>query len=322
MSVPLVERCSPEEREEALGVLYQRIPDSLRPGLIAEALSEALSGRLDLSGLWIARGRPWPLKARGPDGRIIGALLTQELAGRAAAIWAPEVRPSWHRSGIAVALVRSALLQLQVRGFQIVQAVLDTTANRRGAVDLAQGGMRRVTELLYLERETRIPLRPPGGKKPPALNWQPFRWDREAEFRAFLKATYSSSLDMPELEGVRSLDDVIAGHRATGQFLPERWQLARVPGEPDAAAILLLAEIPDRDVWEVAYLGLTPPARGRGLGHAAIAHALELARPHTSHLELAVDARNHPAIRLYRSTGFVPFDRRSVYLVVFPAPDH
>ena len=122
---------------------------------------------------------------------------------------------------------------------------------------------------------------------------------------------------MPELEGVRSLDDVIAGHRATGRFVPHRWRLGRVPDEPGTAVVLLLSDIPDRDVWEVVYLGLTPPARGRGLGRAAIAHALELAHPHASRLELAVDIRNSPATRLYESVGFIPFDRRSVHLAVF-----
>ena len=132
------------------------------------------------------------------------------------------------------------------------------------------------------------------------------------------RSSYTSSLDMPELEGVRSLDDIIEGHRATGRFVPDRWRLGQVPGEPDTAVVLLLSEVPDRDVWEVVYLGLTVSARGRGLGLAAIAHALDLARPHVSRLELAVDVRNLPAFRLYESAGFVSFDRRSVHLVVFP----
>ena len=85
----------------------------------------------------------------------------------------------------------------------------------------------------------------------------------------------------------------------TGSFDPALWRLGRLPGDPEAAAILLLAGPADRDAWEVAYLGLTPPARGRGLGRAALAHALDLARPNVSRLELAVDARNHPANRLY-----------------------
>ncbi len=208
----------------------------------------------------------------------------------------------------------------------MVQAVLDESASRRGALDLVRGGVPRVTELLYLERDTQRPLAESVKRSypsrsqalPPHLIWSPFDADHETEFRALLEATYTSSLDMPELEQARSLDDIIEGHRATGRFVPERWRLGQVPGESGVAVVLLLSEIPDRDVWEVVYLGLTVSARGRGLGLAAIAHALDLARPHVSHIELAVDVRNFPALRLYESAGFISFDRRSVHLAVFP----
>jgi ribosomal protein S18 acetylase RimI-like enzyme len=125
---------------------------------------------------------------------------------------------------------------------------------------------------------------------------------------------------MPELEGIRSLDDILASHRAGGRFVAGRWQVGHVQDEPDSAAVLLLAEIPDRDAWEVAYLGLTPPARGRGLGSAVLAHALGLAAPHVPRLELAVDVRNYPATRLYRMAGFTPFDQRAVHLASLAGP--
>ena len=131
-----------------------------------------------------------------------------------------------------------------------------------------------------------------------------------------MQATYTGSLDMPELEGTRGLEDILAGHQAAGLFVPERWRLGRIPGEPEAAAVLLLTQAPGRDAWEVIYLGLTPSARGRGLGRAVIRHALELARGQAPVLELAVDLRNTPAVRLYRDTGFTPRDRRAVHLAV------
>ncbi len=146
------------------------------------------------------------------------------------------------------------------------------------------------------------------------MEWRPFAPEIEAEFRQVLEATYNGSLDMPELEGARTLDDVLASHRAFERFDPTRWWLGRVPGEPEAAALVLLTAQPERDLWEVAYLGLTPTARGRGLGRAGLSHALERARPHVRRLELAVDTRNHPAGRLYRAAGFVAFDRRTVHL--------
>src|SRR5262249_13243031 len=107
--------CPPSQRGRALEVLYRRVPGGLRPRLIANALSEAERGLIALSGLWIAQRR----------GRILGALLTQALAGRAAAVWAPEVDATWWRAATAVALVRAALADLKRRGFIIAQALLD-----------------------------------------------------------------------------------------------------------------------------------------------------------------------------------------------------
>jgi ribosomal protein S18 acetylase RimI-like enzyme len=133
-----------------------------------------------------------------------------------------------------------------------------------------------------------------------------------------LQATYTGSLDMPELEGARALDDILESHRAAGRFVAERWCLGHIPDKPEAAAVLLMAEVLGRNVWEVVYLGLTPAARGQGLGRVVIEHALELARDCVPWLELAVDLRNTPALRLYEDAGFIARDRRAVHLVIFP----
>jgi mycothiol synthase len=299
--------CPLELRPKALGVLYRRVPATLRAQLVANALAEAEAGRVDLSGLWVARRR----------GRLLGALLTQALAGRAAAVWAPEVDTSWGRAALASALIRNALDDLRARGFRIAQALVDASAPRTAAADLTRGGLPKITVLTYMHRDTARPIglafaRP----KCPTFHWRAYGPETEAEFREVLQATYAGSLDMPELEGIRSLDDVMASHRAAGRFDPSRWRVGTLPGEPGAAAILLLSEVPDRPAWEVAYLGLTPPARGRGLGKSALSYALELARPNVPRLELAVDDRNHPARHLYEVAGFIPFDRRMVHLAI------
>jgi mycothiol synthase len=322
---PQIAPCSAECRGPALEVLYRRIPEALRYRLIVEVLDEARRGEIDLSGLWIARER---------TGRIIGALLTQPLAGKAAAVWAPEVMPSWRRPSLAAGLIKAALADLKARGFLLAQAVLDESAGSRAARDLKRGGMPPVTELLYLERDTSLALAkgdseftqgesrdgPCGSRTGAAFEWWPFEPALESEFRAVLQATYSGSLDMPELEGTRSLDDILESHRATGRFVAERWRLGRVPGKPDAASVLLMSEVSGRDAWEVVYLGLTPPARGLGLGQDVLRHAIELAGCHVSRLELAVDRRNIPAARLYQSTGFIARDRRTVHLAILGEP--
>jgi mycothiol synthase len=315
---PQIMLCPPEDRMAALEVLYRRVPEVLRYRLIVEVQDEAARGEIDLSGLWVARERA---------GRIVGALLTQPLAGKAAAVWAPEVKPSWRRAALAAKLIQTALANLKQRGFRLAQAVLDESAGIRAARDLTRGGMPLVTELLYLERDTALPLSIYSAAplqddlKDTSLachsfEWRPYEPTLEAEFRSVLQATYVGSLDMPELEGVRALEDIIESHRVAGRFVAERWCLGRIPGKPEAASVLLMAEIPGRDVWEVVYLGLTPAARGLGLGRAVLQHALELAGRHVSQLELAVDRRNRPATRLYQSAGFIARDRRSVHLAI------
>ncbi len=306
----MITPCPPEWRADALDVLYRRVSGPLRPNLVADALAEANAGRIDLSGLWVARRR----------GQVVGALLTQPLAGRAAAVWAPEVVASFGRAATAAGLIRGALDDLRARGFRIAQALVDASAPRTASADLARGGLPRITLLTYLHRDTARPIARAPDPARLAFDWSPYGPATEGAFRSALQATYAGSLDMPELEGIRSLDDVMASHRAAGRFDPSRWRVGALAGEPGAAAVLLLSEVPDRPSWEVAYLGLTPQARGRGLGRSALADALDLARPHVPRLELAVDARNHPARKLYDDAGFLPFDQRVVHLAILNPP--
>jgi mycothiol synthase len=322
---PQIALCPAEDRGAALEVLYRHVPEALRYRLIVEVLDEANRSEIDLSGLWVVRAR---------TGRIIGALLTQPLAGKAAAVWAPEVMPSWRRPSLAAGLITAALTDLKARGFRLAQAVLDESAGFRAARDLKRGGMQPVTELLYLERDTSLPLAIDGcdstrrgradrsreNRTSASFEWWPFEPALESEFRTVLQATYAGSLDMPELAGARSLDDILESHRSAGRFVAGRWWLGRIPGKPEEASVLLMAEVPGRDVWEVVYLGLTPPARGHGLGRDLLQHAIELARCHVSRLELAVDCRNIPATRLYQTAGFIARDRRTVHLAILGEP--
>jgi GNAT superfamily N-acetyltransferase len=297
-----VSLCSTSDIKPALELLYHRVPEPARSALVISALEESQSSSLDLSGLWVAHDR----------GSLTGVMLTQELAGAAAALWAPEIKVRWHRSTVADVLLNAALMQLRERGVQIVQALLDESSPAQSSADLTRNGLVRVTDLTYMSRETAQPLEL--DTRIPQLQWSQFTSKLEPEFQRILEATYVQSLDMPELEGTRSLRDILRTHKAAGRFNPERWQIGHVRGEPDAAAILLLTQAVDREAWEVSYLGLTPMARGRGLGRSTLVHALDLARAHVDHLELAVDTRNQPAEKLYLRAGFTPHDRRAVYI--------
>ena len=135
--------------EAALAVLYRRMPWTLRDRLIAGVLEEASRGEVDLSGL----GSP----AR--RGRIVGVLLTQALAGNAAAVWAPEVKSTWRRSSLAAALLRRPWPTSAPR-FRIAQALLDESAPRQAGPTCPGAACLAFTELISLERDTATPLLP------------------------------------------------------------------------------------------------------------------------------------------------------------------
>ena len=295
--------CSAAERPDVLTMLYRRWPASLRPGMVAEILRQADRGELDLGGLYAAR--------RG--GRLVGAMLTQTLLGRAVALWPPEVERGWRSGALAAAMVAAAVADARARGCRLVQALVDASAPRRAGADLDRGGLPYVTDLISMERPVADPL--PIPPEAPRFGWEPFGMAVEPAFREVLERTYVGSLDMPELGVLRAFGDILEGHRAKPHFDPARWRLGRLPGEPGAAAVLLLS-VGEGRAWEVSYLGLTPEARGRGLGRAALAHALELAAPHADRLDLSVDVRNLPAERLYRRSGFRTVERRGVHLAV------
>jgi ribosomal protein S18 acetylase RimI-like enzyme len=128
-----------------------------------------------------------------------------------------------------------------------------------------------------------------------------------------LERSYAQSLDCPELTGVRTTSDVLAGHRATGEFDPGLWSVAMRGEEP--VGILLLAPIPNASIAELVYCGVAQPARRKGVAHALLLRALTLTRSvSATSLTLAVDHRNVPARRLYDRWQFVPFAARAAWI--------
>ena len=133
-----------------------------------------------------------------------------------------------------------------------------------------------------------------------------------ATFRAALAASYEGTLDCPEVNGLRTIDEVIVGHQAQGRYDPSTWWLAWLDGEP--VGVLLLVEAEPRE-WEIAYVGVVPPARRRGVALGLMHHALCHARlVDATSLVLSVDDRNTPARRLYHRLGFEAYDHREVVM--------
>jgi GNAT superfamily N-acetyltransferase len=139
-----------------------------------------------------------------------------------------------------------------------------------------------------------------------------------------LTESYIDTQDCPELCGLRSVDDVLASHRAVGRYDPSLWWIVRLDGR--AEGCLLFNVCPEHESVELVYLGLSPALRGKGLGsillNMGLRRVLGAARPEESGgqpgepsrcvvgpggVTCAVDTRNAPAMRLYRAAGFQRF---------------
>ena len=182
-----------------------------------------------------------------------------------------------------------------------------------GATDaelLVAAGFRHVSDLLYLVcLADDFPTASPS----PELQFEPYSPALHARFAQLVDATYENTLDCPAVNGVRSIDDVLQGYRATGHFDPGRWFIVRHQGEE--IGCLILTDYPEHAIWELIYMGLLPAARGRGRGLKIVRHALWLARQAArNRLVLAVDAADGPALRMYAAAGFRSWDQTSVYI--------
>ena len=140
-------------------------------------------------------------------------------------------------------------------------------------------------------------------------------------FQQTIARSYEQSLDCPGLSGMRKMEDVMAGHKGTGEFDPSLWFLLMENYEP--LGVLLLGPAVHADALELVYLGLTPAARGRGLGDLLMNLALlSVVRQNRAELTLAVDSRNVPAMRLYFRHGLRRIGSRTALVRQLGADAH
>jgi ribosomal protein S18 acetylase RimI-like enzyme len=294
----------PSEWAAALRLLVQHLPPPERDQREATALYLLGLGDLDPEGLFVLRG---------PDG-VLGAIVCLPVAGASGLVWPPGVVSHPHRPEWEDQLVRYALTWLRGRGARLVQTLLPPAEEELGR-PLLRNGFRRITDLWYLRYEEGTPLA--HLDTPVRLAFLPFPDADLSLFQQTLLRTYDDTMDCPEISGVRSVEEALAGHRAQGVYDPDRWWLALDDGEP--VGVLILTEMPESGDWDVAYMGVVPEARRRGFGREVLLKALTEARAAgVGRVLLSVDVRNRPALELYRGMGFEPYESRAVYLALGP----
>ncbi len=242
-----------------------------------------------LDDLWIAehRGRPCAATLIIPNAGRTGMLFLSPLADRDARTAA---------SGL-LRTVRAAQDPDRIR---LIQALFDPHQRPEIAV-MQDAGFTSLAELMYLQRGLIT------GDRPLELDGacQCTTWSEAARdlFADAILASYEDTLDCPGLLGVRRIDDILAGHMATGVFHPDLWIVLHRDREP--VAVMLINGVPGQPVMELVYLGVSRAWRRRALAHNLMEHGLSAASRHgAQRMILAVDRANKPARRLYRNLRF------------------
>ncbi len=298
---PGIVRCPPQRVAEVLSLVLSELAPSLRRDAAGELLDVRNAAGLVDEPLYVAM--------RGE--RICGAAWGQRQSGKIAVFWPPWLADG-ERIETACRLAEHVVLTLDETAVEMTQVLVSAGDSDIVRV-LEHVEFRQLADLLYLTCESqRFP------RERPTADVEFVCYDdaKRSRLVRLVEQTYEGTLDCTALNGVRQVDNVITGYQATGAYRPENWFIVRA-GDADVG-ILLLADHPKAGHWELMYMGLVPEARGRGWGRQVTQFAQwQAGRANVERIVLAVDAMNDPALRMYRSTGFEIWDRRTVY-VRFP----
>ncbi|MCE9591608.1 MAG: GNAT family N-acetyltransferase [Planctomycetes bacterium] len=295
-------RVTADEQRVALALLLVGRNRPYDPA-VDQFMTFAAEQGLSLSELWAAFVR----------GEAVASALVTPSAGRTGMLFmSPPLGESMRP--IESALIRTACAAQDPRNVRLIQALLDPNQNAHRATVQA-AGFTHLSTLIYMQGPIPRPRHTPELES----GLEVHAWSQAARpiFAENILASYESTLDCPGLLGLRHIDDILAGHMASGVFTPELWAAVTHRGRPVGVALVNLAQ--QRDTAELVYLGLCPPWRGRGIGRQLLNRAMALASARqATTMVLAVDDRNAPALRLYGSMRFAPTTQKVA--MIFPVP--
>lgn len=293
----------PHEFAAALALVFQHLDSSDQAVKVANGLDMLGTGELVPEGLVVSRD------SHG----LVAAMIAAPLPGGGAVVWPPQARPSFADPERAADLLVETASALMRRACVKMAQALVMPEHAELAAPLLRHGYRHVTRLSYMRHFLDLSALDLG--RADRLTYQAFADCDRAVFGNALERSYAGTLDCPEINGVRTIDEVIAGHQAGG-FDPGRWWLAWRGDRP--AGVLLVNDEDEWGGWDIAYIGVVPEARRQGIGRTLLIKALLEAKTiETPLVSLAVDARNLPARSLYHQVGFEEFEQREVFLAIW-----
>ena len=270
-------------------------------GSAARLERRAAAEGVDLSRAWVA----WSGE------RIAASAILAPHPGRTGLLMTNPPRDTAHADVVGTLIAHAMADAESCRDIRLVQSLSSPDEPLRRQAYLA-GGMRHLATLDYLELPDAASVT--AVELPAGVDCRPWVRTDRALLEALLAETYRETLDCPGLAELRTPRDIVDGHLASSGDA-RHWYVAWKDGAPAGAALVSTAS--PAGTVDVVYLGLVPHVRGSGMGRAILAHALRAAAcERRGPASLAVDARNAPAVRLYRALGFVSVRRRDAFVAV------
>ena len=211
------------------------------------------------------------------------------------------------------------LCELKAR---IGQTLLERSHTRE-QLALSRNGFRRLTDLTFFEyrtvdrRKFEADVTHNSGKRLTHIIHRRSR--NQLRFAKVIEQTYRGTLDCPELNGIRTASQSLNDYAESGPVIRDLWRVY-CDGRHDVGVILVV-DRPEQRTWEVIYLGVVESARRRGVARKMLTDVINAAHDaRVERLVIVADVRNRPAVLLYQSLGFMPFDERVAYVRFCEAP--
>ena len=247
------------------------------------------------------------------DGRVTGTIGVLCQPGRVGLIFPPELdRPS---AAVPGALIDAAVRRLEKAGAAFVQLTLPAD-DAKLAEPFLDHGFSLLTDAVVLERP---PSPRERGSQPDSLRAIPCHSQADSGCVAGMIARINDgTLDCPELDVLRSANDLLAAHRSHSEGGRARWWRYEDAGNDVGVVLGAVAE--DADAIEILFFGVVPEHRGKGLGRKLLDRFLSDAGRDGQMARAGMDCRNHFAHSVYAACGFRETGRLRVWVHPLAAP--
>jgi GNAT superfamily N-acetyltransferase len=247
------------------------------------------------------------------DGRVTGTIGVLSQPGRVGLIFPPELdRASAEVPG---ALIDAAIRRLEKAGSAFAQLTLPLDDAAQADLFL-EHGFSHLTDAVVLERSS-----PASGPGETAASLRAFPCDPDADSRGvarILERINEQTLDCPELDVLRTTEDLLAAHRSHSPAGRARWW--RYEDDGGDVGVVLGTTADDSGTLEILFFGVVPEQRGKGFGRKLLDRFLSDVGGEGAFVRAGMDCRNRFADSIYAACGFSETGRLRVWVHPLAAP--